>query len=95
MFGILLSALNTALAWVFRSLLVKFGVFFALYFVTTEFVGFVATLIPNASTVNGPLSGIGAGTWYFMNVFMITQGLSMVVSAYATRFVIRRLPLIG
>jgi len=95
MFGILLSALNTALAWVFRSLLVKFGVFFALYFVTTEFVGFVATLIPNASTVNGPLSGIGAGTWYFMNVFMITQGLSMVVSAYATRFVIRRVPLIG
>ena len=95
MFGILLSALNTALAWVFRSLLVKFGVFFALYFVTTEFVGFVATLIPNASTVNGPLSGIGAGTWYFMNVFMVTQGLSMVVSAYATRFVIRRLPLIG
>jgi hypothetical protein len=95
MFGILLSALNTGLAWVFRSLLVKFGIFFALYFVTTEFVGFVADLIPNVSTVNGPLSGIGAGTWYFMNVFMITQGLSMVVSAYATRFVIRRLPLIG
>jgi hypothetical protein len=95
MFGILLSALNTALAWVFRSLLVKFGIFFALYFVTTEFVGFVANLIPSASTVNGPLAGIGAGTWYFLNVFAITQGLSMVVSAYATRFVIRRLPVIG
>lgn len=95
MFGILLSALNTALAWVFRSLLVKFGIFFALYFVTTEFVGFIANLIPNTSSVNGALSAIGGGTWYFLNVFMITQGLSMVVSAYATRFVIRRIPLIG
>ena len=60
-----------------------------------EFVGFVANLIPSASSVNGPLANIGAGTWYFLNVFMITQGLSMLVSAYATRFVIRRLPVIG
>ena len=95
MFGILLSAFNTALAWVFRSLLVKFGVFFALYFITSEFVGLLVNLIPGTSSINGTLSGLGAGTWYFLNVFMFTQGLSMVVSAYATRFVIRRIPIIG
>lgn len=95
MFGILLSALNTALAWVFRSVLVKFGVFFGLYFITSEFTDFIVTLIPDTSSVTGTLSGIGAGTWYFLNVFQITQGLSLVVSAYATRFVIRRIPVIG
>jgi len=95
MFGILLSAFNTALAWVFRSVLVKFGVFFALYFITSEFTDFIVTLIPDTSSVTGTLSGIGSGTWYFLNVFQITQGLSLVVSAYATRFVIRRIPVIG
>jgi hypothetical protein len=95
MFGILLSAVNVALGWVFRSLLVKFGVFFALYFITTEFVGLIVGLIPDPSSVNGVMSGIGSSTWYFMNVFNVTQGLSLVVSAYATRFVIRRIPVIG
>lgn len=33
MFGILISALNTLLGFVFRSLIIKFFVFFALYFV--------------------------------------------------------------
>ena len=41
------------------------------------------------------MSAIGSGTWYFLNVFQVTQGLSLVVSAYATRFVIRRIPVIG
>lgn len=95
MFGILLSAINAALAWMVRSLLVKFFVFFAFYFITTEFVGFVVTLIPSPSSVTGTFSGMASGTWYFLNVFMVTQGLSAVVSAYATRFVIRRLPVIG
>lgn len=95
MFGILLSALNSVLAWVFRSLLVKFVLFFALYFITSEFVGFVVALLPGTSAVDDALSGIGATTWYFLNVFEIQAGVAMVVSAYVTRFIIRRMPIIG
>jgi hypothetical protein len=95
MFGILLSAFNIVLAWVFRSLLIKFALFFALYFITSEFVGFIASLVPSTSSITGTMSGIGSATWYFLNVFMITQGISLVVSAYATRFIIRRIPVIG
>jgi hypothetical protein len=65
MFGILLSALNSVLVWVFRSLLVKFALFFALYFITSEFVGFIAALVPSGSAISGSLSGITAGTWFF------------------------------
>ncbi|EBN0460988.1 DUF2523 domain-containing protein, partial [Salmonella enterica subsp. enterica serovar Dublin] len=71
MFGILLSALNSILAWVFRSLLVKFALFFALYFITSEFVGFISALLPNASSINGALSGITAGTWFFLDAFQL------------------------
>jgi hypothetical protein len=95
MFGIVLSVFNTVLAWVFRSLLVKFILYFALFFITSEFISLITTLIPDASSVNGTLSGIGAATWYFLDAFKITTGLSLVVSAYATRFIIRRIPIIG
>lgn len=95
MFGIVLSALNSALAWIVRAVLVKFVLFFALYFITSEFVSFVAALLPNGSALNSALSGIASSTWYFLDVFMIPQGLSAVVSAYTTRFIIRRMPVIG
>ncbi len=95
MFGIVLSVFNTALAWVFRSLIVKFGLFFGLYFITSEFMGLIVSLIPSTNSVSGTMSGIGSATWYFLNVFNLTQGTSLIVSAYATRFVIRRIPVIG
>ena len=95
MFGILLSALNSVLAWVFRSFLIKFVLFFALYFITSEFVGFIVQLMPGTRAVDDALSGIGAATWYFLDVFQIQAGIAMVVSAYATRFIIRRMPIIG
>jgi Protein of unknown function (DUF2523) len=95
MFGIVFSALMGMLGWVFKSLLVKFVLFFGLFFVTTEFVALITNLIPDGSSINGTLSGIGASTWYFLDAFQIQTGISLVVSAYATRFIIRRIPIIG
>ncbi|MEB0137647.1 MULTISPECIES: DUF2523 family protein [unclassified Undibacterium] len=95
MFGIVLSVFNTALAWLVRSVLVKFVVFFGLYFITTEFVSVITNLLPSSSSLNGALSSIAANTAYFLDVFALQAGLSLVVSAYATRFLIRRLPIIG
>lgn len=95
MFGILLSAFNTVLAWLVRSFLVKFVIFFALYFITTEFVTVITAYLPDGSSINSTMSGIGSATWYFLDVFQITSGISLVVSAYATRFIIRRIPVIG
>jgi hypothetical protein len=95
MFGILVSAFNSVLSWIVRSILVKFVVFFALYFITTEFVAVITGLLPTSSALNGALSGIAANTAYFLDVFALQSGLSLAVSAYATRFLIRRIPVIG
>jgi hypothetical protein len=95
MFGILLSAFNSVLAWLVRSVLVKFAVFFGLYFITTEFVSVIASILPNGSAVTGAMASVTNSTWYFLDVFMVQTGISMVVSAYATRFIIRRIPVIG
>ncbi|MBH3382255.1 DUF2523 domain-containing protein [Pseudomonas asiatica] len=35
------------------------------------------------------------GVWYFMNLFQVQWGLSLVLASYCVRFLIRRLPVIG
>ncbi len=97
MFGIVLSALNSVLGFVLRSVIVKFFVFFALFFITTEFVQVLGSsgLLPNASSLNGVLNGIPSAVWYFLEVFNFSTGFSALVSAWATRFIIRRIPVIG
>jgi hypothetical protein len=97
MFGILVSAFNVALGFIFRSIIVKFVVFFALFFVVTEFVAVLQSsgLLPSAASLNGVMAGIPAGVWYFLDLFNFSMGFSACVSAMATRFIIRRLPVIG
>ena len=95
MFAILFSAINTALAFIFRSLIVKFVLYFGLFFVTTEFISVISNLLPNGSALSGALSGIPAAVWYFLDLFNISAGIPIVLAAYVTRFVIRRIPIIG
>lgn len=95
MFGILMSAVSSAFGFLLRSVLVKFAVFFALFFITTGFMGYLVTLLPTASSITGTLGQIGSGTWYFLDLFGFSYGFPLVVSAWALRFMIRRMPVVG
>lgn len=97
MFGIFLSALNAVLGFVLRSVIVKFFVFFGLFFITTEFVQVLVTsgLLPSASSVSTSIGGIPATVWYFLDLFNFSAGIQLTFAAYATRFIIRRIPVIG
>lgn len=100
LFAILMSALRTVLGFVLRSLIVKFVTFFALFFIVKEFVNVLvqSQLYPGAtqaSALSNAISSIPASTWYFLDLFSVSTGLSTVISAYATRFIVRRIPLIG
>lgn len=95
MWVLLLAAVNTALSFIFRSILIKFVVFFALFFIVTEFVALLIPLLPNASRVSGALGGIPSSVWYFLDLFNVSAGIPILLSAYVTRFIIRRIPVIG
>jgi hypothetical protein len=95
MFGIFLSALFSVLGWIFRSALVKFVAFFALFFVGTEFVSYLAPKLPGASGITQAFASLPPGMWYFLDMFKLGTGLQMVLAAYVTRFAIRRIPVIG
>lgn len=97
LFGIILSALNALLGFVVRSLMVKFVFFFALFFVVTGFVAVLLSsgLLPSAVGLNSSLASLSPAGAYFFDLFALNTGVSMVISAYVTRFIIRRIPLIG
>lgn len=86
MFGIVLSALNAALGWVFRAVLVKFIACFALWSIVTEFVQVLlhAGLFPAAASLNGALGGVPAAVWYSLDLFAFSSGLPIVLAAVAT-----------
>lgn len=95
MFGIVLSALNVILGFIFRSIIVKFVVFFGLFFVASEFMAVISTFLPTGDQLANAFGGIPSAVWYFLNLFNIRAGLPLLLSAYVTRFTIRRIPLIG
>jgi hypothetical protein len=97
MYGILLSALNAAMAWAFRSVVAKSLVFFALYFIVFEFTKVLVSLLSNvgSSSLTSALLLVPSSVWYFLDLFAFSTGVPMILSAVVTRFIIRRLPVIG
>ncbi len=95
MFAILASAVNVLLGFAFRSVMVKFVLYFGLFFVVTEFLQILSPLLPTASGLTNSLAGVPSGVWYFLDLFNISYGMPALLSAFVTRFVIRRLPIIG
>lgn len=84
--------------WIFREIVIKFLVFTALFVV-------LAFLIPKAiamvtpwigtSGLSSAFGGLGSGVWFFLDFFQLAYGVPLVISAFVTRFLIRRLPVIG
>ena len=95
MFGILMSAAGSVLAFVLRSTLVKLFVFFGLFFVASGFMEYLGARLPTAASISPALAGLTSGMWYFMDLFGFTVGLPAILSAWVLRFMIRRMPVVG
>lgn len=81
-----------------RELVVKFVVFAAVF-------GLVAVLIPvivgylgpwlGTGALNTAFSGLSPSVWFFLDFLNLGFGLPVLISAGITRFIIRRLPVVG
>ncbi|MDX7990801.1 DUF2523 family protein [Xenorhabdus littoralis] len=95
MYKLIVSALNFAMGFMLRAIVVKFVVFFALFYIVSEFVPVLLELLPDSTNIMALFSSLPDSVWYFINFFMVTTGIKIVVSSYLTRFIIRRIPVIG
>lgn len=94
MYAVLMAAFWQIIRWVFHSSIIKFVIFTALFFVVSEMVQFLASMLPSALDLS-TLGGIPASVWYFLDLFNVSVGLPMMLAAFVTRFLIRRIPVIG
>jgi uncharacterized membrane protein len=87
--------LMSIVAWFVRSVLVKFLIMFALFFVMSEFIPVLVKLLPSSTNLKDLFGLLPDSVWYFLNYFKVPTGITMVISALLTRFLIRRIPIIG
>lgn len=95
LFSGLLSVTYTALAFVFRTVVIKFILFFALFYIVHEFVAVMSSWLPQDSDLRSLFDMLPASAWYFLDLFLIPTGLTQVLNALVLRFIIRRIPFIG
>lgn len=95
MYGIFLSAINTALRYLLGGSIIKYVSYAAIYFLITDILASLVSHLPNLSALNSAFSGIPPSLWYFLGLIDVSYGVSSMLSAYALRFAIRRLPFIG
>lgn len=97
MYGILISAFNSILGWTLRVVVLKFIVFSVLYLVVSSIVGYITSsnIIPSFSNAQSLASNISSGAAYIFTIFQVWTGISMIITAYITRFMIRRIPYFG
>lgn len=90
--------LSSLLGFIFKKTVPKFFLFFGLFFLVLEFTPVLIDLVGgNAliAQISNSLGSIPSDVGYFISVFRIDTGLKILLSAYVTRFIIRRIPLMG
>lgn len=95
MFGILLSAFHSVLGFVFRGIIVKFLIMFAAWYLAFELITAVVAVVPSSSVVTDALNAFPPTMWYFLELMRLDLGIPLMLAAFATRFLIRRIPFIG
>ena len=89
--------ISAALAWLARQVLVKFFVLAACFAIVGYFLPMVWSRVQPFTSVNlGDYFGaLPAGVWYFLDLARLDFGIPLMMSAIVSRFIIRRLPVVG
>lgn len=78
--------------------LVKFLVLASLFFLVSLLTPLLLSLLApfiSSSSLSGAFSSIPSSVWFFLDFFALDVGIPFLISAHVTRFIIRRLPVIG
>lgn len=95
MLQLLISFANLLVGFVFKKAVIKFLVITAIFLVVEELSKVLLTYIPSLTGMNQYFSLIPNDLWYFLDLMAFSSGFPMILAAYATAFLIRRLPVIG
>jgi len=78
-----------------RSVVTKSFVLFGLFFLIQALAPLLISLLPTGTNLKELFNILPDSVWYYLNYFKVPTGITMVLAALLTRFLIRRIPLIG
>lgn len=95
MYPILVAALRFFLIETLKAVVIKFVVFTVISLIVLAFMPLIGAMLPRASGISSLMNAIPPSVWYFIDMFQLTLGLKLAIAALATRFIIRRIPVVG
>jgi len=89
--AIIISAFNFVAGWLFRSIVIKFVFYTALYLLATEAIGYLTQMkiFPDGSSLSSALSSFSSSVWWGLDLMGFDIGFPMVLGAYTTKFIIK------
>lgn len=94
----MLGVIFAALGWLVKGTVVKAVAATAIFGVVALLVPFATNLLlPFITTtvLDQAFANTSSSVWYFLDLFRLDYGLPLLISAAVTKFLIRRIPLIG
>lgn len=91
----LASAFSGILNFLFRVVVIKFLVFAVIYITLTEVLPIVIDFALSNKVISGSLPSISSSIGFYLQYFRLDVAVKLLISAYVTRFLIRRLPFVG
>jgi len=88
----------SVITFILQEIVLKFVVLAALFFLIVTLTPLVVTALGSMVTPAGLSSafgGIPAGVWFWLDFAALDVGIPLLISAHVTRFIIRRVPVIG
>jgi ABC-type thiamin/hydroxymethylpyrimidine transport system permease subunit len=88
----------TVVSWLLRTVVIQFVVMGVVLVIVTKLMPLAMNYVTSFVTPGGLTSvfnGLPSGVWFFLDFFALDIGLPLVLSAYISRFLIRRIPFIG
>lgn len=85
-------------SWLLRGVVVKFVIFTGLFAILALLMPKAAELLATwtgTASLTSAFAGLPVGVWWFLDFFQLGYGVPLMISAFVTRFLIRRLPVIG
>ncbi len=92
------AVLYAVFVWLLRAVVVKAVVFTAIFAAVLILVPVVISYLGgfvSSGGLNSAFGNLSGGVWFFLDSFNIAYGLPLVISAWVSRFLIRRLPVVG
>ena len=94
----LINVLLAAFNWLIRGVVIKIIVMAAIFWAVSGLTPWLLShLTPwlGVGSLDSAFSAIPSSVWFFLDFMALDVGIPLIIAAYVTRFLIRRIPVIG